>query len=159
MKTCYIAVADHAHLRIFAEQTEVGQTTPGLEEVYALDFPQGKASYAANEADFAGRFQGSKQQGASPGAPGARTGMSIDERLPLQRETERRNLDDIAEALGTFLTRHPGAGWDFAAGPSAHNAILDRLPEEIRARLRRSLPKDLVNQPTAGLLARFERQA
>ncbi len=159
MNTRYIAVADHAHLRIFAEHTEVGQTTPGLEEVYALDFPQGKASYVAAEAVFAGRFQGSKQQGASPGAPTARTGMSIDERLPLQRETDRRNLDDIAGALLVFLSRHPQAGWDFAAGPSTHNAILERLPADIRARLRRSLAKDLVNQPTDGLLARFDRAA
>lgn len=155
MNSHYIVIADHAHLRIFAEKKVLGQATPKLEEVYAMDFAQGKSSYTDNESDMAGRFQGSKQQGASPGSPVARTGMSIDERLPMQREVERRNLDDLARAIESFLAPRPDASWDFAAGPSSHNAVLERLAPQVRSRLRSSLPKDLVNQPITNLRERF----
>lgn len=155
MNSHYFVIADLSHLRIFAENTSPGQTTPGLEEVYAMDFAHGRADYTDNDTDAAGRFQGSKQQGASPGSPTARTGMSIDERLPMQREAHRRAVADVARAIDSFLTLRPDTTWDFAAGPSTHNAILERLPHSVRSRLRTSLNKDLVNQPVSALRERF----
>lgn len=159
MKNHYIVLADHARLRIFTDRAEPSQTTPALEEVFAMDFPAGHAGYTDNESDMAGRFQSSKHQQAGPGAPGARTGMSIDERLPLRREHERRNLDEVAREIDIFLKLRPEAGWDFAAGPGSHKALLERLSPPVRGRLRRSLAKDLVNQPLAELLERFEPAA
>jgi hypothetical protein len=155
----YIVIADHAHLRIFTETSSPGQSTPTLREVHAMDFPQGRTSYVDRDTDMAGRFQGSKQQGAAPGAPVARTGMSIDERLPMQREAERRQIDDLARAIEAFFISQPEGTWDFAAGPSTHNAILEQLPPHVRARLRSSVAKDLVNQPTSELVGHFSRAA
>ncbi len=157
MNTHYIVVADHGHLRIFSERSSPGQFTPGLDEVHAMDFPQARMSYVDNDSDMAGRFQSSKHQGAAPGAPTARTGMSIDERLPMQREAERRQADDVARAIDAFLEGQPNATWDFAADPSVHNAILDHLSPQTRFRLRSSVAKDLVNQPTSELLGHFPR--
>jgi hypothetical protein len=85
--------------------------------------------------------------------------MSIDERLPLQRESDRRRIDDVAQAIDSFLMAQPNATWDFAAGPSAHNAILDQLAPQTRARLRNSVSKDLVNQPLTELRGHFKRAA
>lgn len=151
----YIVIADRGHLKIFLERSAPGQSTPGLNEVQSLDFPQGRVSYVDNESDMAGRFQGSKQLGRGAGTPTARTGMSIDERLPMEREAGRRQVDDVAKAIESFLQDHPTATWDFAAGPSGHNAILDHLSSQTKSRLRSSIPKNLVNQPTAELLGHF----
>ena len=155
MNSHYFVIADHSRIRIFTERSDPGQITPGLEEVFAMDFAQGRVGYTDNDTDMAGRFQGSKQQGASPGAPTARTGMSIDERLPMQREAHRRAVSEIARAIDSFLELRSEATWDFAAGPSMHNAVLERLPHSVRSRLRSSLSKDLVKQPLADLRERF----
>jgi hypothetical protein len=158
MKSHYIVIADHAHLRVFSEKNELLQT-PGLEQVHALDFAEGHLGYTDNDTDMAGRFQGSKTQGAAPGSPAVRQGMSIDERLPMQREATKRNVEIVTRAIEAFLVANPDASWDFAAGPGAHNAILERLSAPVRARLRRSLAKDLVNQPVEDLRERFTRAA
>ena len=155
MNNHYIIVADHGHLRIFEQRKAPGQTSPSLVEVQSLDFPQGRASYTNNDSDMAGRFQSSSQPGAGAGAPLARGGMSIDERLPMQRETDRRANSDLAESIDEFLLKSPTASWDFAAGPTVHNAVIEKLAPQTRSRLRRSIPKDLVNQPTKQLLAHF----
>lgn len=157
MKSHYLIIADHGHLRIFAERSSIGQLTPGLEEVHAMDFPDARSSYADRDSDMAGRFQSSKHQGPAPGAPTARTGMSIDERLPMKREAERRHTDDVARAIDAFLEGDLTATWDFAADPSVHNAILDQLAPQTRFRLRRAIAKDLVNQPTTELRSHFNR--
>lgn len=159
MNAHYIVLADHAHLRVFSERTEPGQATPTLEEVFAMEFAAGRTGYTENDTDMAGRFQNSNQQQAAAGAPGARAGMSIDERLPMQREHERRNLDDVAREIDVFLKLRPNASWDFAAGPGAHNALLERLSPPVGDRLQRSLPKDLVNQPVGELVERFRAAA
>ena len=156
MSEHYIVTADQGHLRIFAERSKApGQSVPALDEVQALDFPAGVKSYTDRDTDMAGRFQGSKQQGSAPGAPAARMGMSIDERLPMQREVERRRVSDLAKSIEGFLEVRPKATWDFAAPPAVHNAVLDALSPRARGRLRQALPKDLVNQRTADLRAHF----
>ena len=85
----------------------------------------------------------------------ARTGMSIDERLPMQEEEQRRQTKDLVETIETFLQPHPVATWDFAAGPEVHNAVLEALSPATRSRLHRALSKNLVNQPMEELLRQF----
>lgn len=159
MNNHYIVIADHGHLRIFAKHQDIGQTTPTLEEVQSIDFPQGRASYVDNDTDMAGRFQSSNYAANAAGAPGLRQGMSVDERLPMQREMNRRRTADVARAIEQFLLADPTATWDFAADSSAHNPIIDALPSSVRFRLRGSVPKDLVNQPLNELLGHFHHQA
>ena len=146
MNEHFIITLDRGHLRIYSETREPGQTTPKLEIVEAMDFPQGRAPYTDNATDQAGRFPGSK------GRPG---GMSIDERLPMKREEERRITTLIASELDTFLQNRPQASWDLAASPSLFNAVIDELSAETRRRLKRALPKDLVNQNTEEVRAHF----
>lgn len=155
MSEHYIVTADQGHLRVFMEQHPAGQATPRLEEIQAMDFPGGIKSYTERETDMAGRFQASKQQAGAPGAPVARGGMSIDERLPMQREMERRRIRDLAEAINAFLLARPKATWDFAAAPAVHNAVLEAVSAHARGRLRQALPKDLVHQRTEDLRAHF----
>ena len=155
MSEHYIVTIDHGHLRIYAERRAPGQATPALDPVEAMDFPLGMANYTDRETDMAGRFQSSKQQGVAPGAPTARQGMSIDERLPMQREEERRRHKELAAEIEHFLQQHPEGTWDFAAPPGLNNVVLELLSPTVRNRLRRAVSKDLVNQPSEDLRAHF----
>lgn len=155
----YFITADHAHLRVYRVRQEPGQREPDLDQVEALDFPAGRQSYTDRETAMAGRFQSSKHQSTAPGAPGGiaagRTGMSIDERLPMQREEERRRIRDVAREIDTFFAARPGATWDFAGAPEFHHAVCEQLSAGIRHRLRRIIAKDLVNQRSQDVRAHF----
>jgi hypothetical protein len=155
MSEHFIVTADQGHLRIYAERHPPGQFSPSLEQVESMDFPGGKHSYTARETDMAGRFSNSKTHGPGAGLPTGRQGMSIDERLPMQREEARRRAKEIAAEIGSFLQRRPDASWDFAAGPDLNGAVLDLLPASVRQRLRRSVSKDLVNQRVDEVRAHF----
>ena len=159
MSEHYIVTLDQGHLRIYAERRGPDQFTPGLDQVEAMDFPAGRESYTDRDTDMAGRFQSSKHQGAGAGAPGGsgmgRAGMSIDERLPMKNEADRRRAQQLAMEVEHFLKQHPAATWDFAAGPELHRTILEQLSPGTRQRLRRALPKDLVNQKPSDVRAHF----
>jgi hypothetical protein len=155
MSEHYIVAVDHGHLRIYAERHAPGQRTPGLESVEAMDFPQGRAAYADRDTDMAGRFASSKNQGSGAGAPAGRHGMSIDERLPMQREESRRRAKEIAAEIDAFFQKRTSATWDFAAGPELNHAVLELIAPAHRRRLRRSVAKDLVNQRVEDMRAHF----
>lgn len=156
MSEHFFVAADHAHLRIFRQRQDPGQLAADLEEVESMDFPAGKRSYVARDTSMAGRFQGSQSQATTPaGMPGARTGMSIDERLPMQREEERRRVRDVAQEIETFFVAHRDATWDFASGPEMHNAVLALLSDRLKGQLRRKITKDLANQPLQSVRALF----
>lgn len=156
MSEHFIITADRGHVRVYRKDQPPGQMRPSLAEVQALDFPSGRRSYTDRDTDMAGRFQSSNNPGRAPGAPMARTGMSIDERLPMQEEEERRQSKDLVETIEGFLRQRSDATWDFAAGPEVHNAVLEALSPDTRSRLRQALPKNLVNQPVQELLKQFQ---
>jgi hypothetical protein len=159
MSTHFFVAADHAHLRIFRQRQEPGQREVDLDEVQAMDFPAGRQSYTARDTSMAGRFQSSKHQSRAPGAPGGleagRSGMSIDERLPMQREEERRRARDLAEELNAFFAGQKDATWDLAIAPAMHHAVVELLSPKARDQLRRVIGKDLVNQGADAIRAHF----
>ena len=155
MREHYVVTADHGHLRIYVERNAPGQRSPALDQVEAMDFPKGKRSYADRETDMAGRFASSKHKMPAPGNPAARNGMSIDERLPMQREESRRRAKEIAGEVDAFFQQRPDATWDFAAGPDLNGTLLELLSPAVRQRMRRSLAKDLVNQRGDDVRAHF----
>lgn len=158
MSAHFIVTLDHGHLRIYAERQSPGQRSPGLEQVEAMDFPQGKAGYTDRETDMAGRFPSSKRRAPGPGAAGAglgHSGMSIDERLPMQREEDRRRAKELAAEIDAFFRGRADATWDFAAGPELNSVVLELISRDVRFRLRRSISKDLVNQRVEEVRAHF----
>ncbi|HWA87957.1 MAG TPA: host attachment protein [Opitutus sp.] len=148
MNDHYIVTSDRGHLRIYAETRPPGHRPPRLDVVEALDFPAGRANYSAHDTDMAGRFPGS-------GADGRDGGMSIDERLPMKREEERRGVRLIASELDRFFATRREATWDLAIAPSLYNAIVQALSPATRLRLQRVLSKDLVNQTTDDVQSHF----
>lgn len=158
MSDHYFVIADQGHLRIYFARNGRRQRGLALDQVAAVDFPAGLRSYVARETSMAGRFQSSKHQVAGAGAPGpgpGRTGMSIDERLPMQREEERRRARDVAAEIDTFLARRPTATWDFAGAPEFHRTVTEQLSPQVRQRLLRTIQKDLVNQRIEQLRIHF----
>ena len=151
----FFVTVDHGHLRIYSERSTPGQKTPALDQVQAMDFPGGKHAYSDRDTDMAGRFANSKQPAAGSGAPTGRAGMSIDERLPMQREEARRRAKELAAEIDAFFSRRPEASWDFAAGPDLNGTVLELLSPAVRQRVRRSLAKDLVNQRADEVRAHF----
>lgn len=121
--------------------------TPRLAIAHAVDLLEGQGNYWDRDTDQAGRFQGSK---------GRPNGMSIDERLPMQEERQRRVIDQVAETIDKFMGARPGAAWHFAAGPGLHNAVLEKLSPLVRDQLDRSVQKELANVPPAELRGHFK---
>ncbi len=107
---------------------------------------------------MAGRFPGSKNQPGAPGG-GARGGMSIDERMPMHREEDRRRARDVAAEIETFFAARPAATWDFAGAPEFHKTVVEQLSPRVRERLRRTIAKDLVNQRNEKLRAHLAAPA
>ena len=142
----FVVLLDRGHLRIYAEEKPVGNHEARYVQVDSLDFPAGQNSYTDNDTDQAGRF---------PGSRGRPAGMSIDERLPMQRARDQKLAEQMAERITTFLQARPRATWDFAAGPAMNHAVLERLPKEPRARLQQTLTKDLTNFHPSELRGRF----
>ena len=132
----YLVAANSGCVRIYRESLPFGQRTPRLDLVEAFDLPAGRRAYTAAEADQAGRFPTS-----------AGTGMSIDERLPMQEEAERRVAAQIGERVGAFLAAHPQVEWDFAAAPTLQKPVLERMPEPARQQLAHVIAKDLASLP------------
>lgn len=139
-----IAVLNSASLRLFREDQPPGALGPHFTLVEAADFPEGRRQYTDYDSDFAGRFP-----------RGGDNSSSIDERLPMQEEYERRNATEIARELSRFLARHPDLAWDYAAGPNLHHVVLDQLPAEQRTRLDRTAIKDLTKLPPQELARHF----
>jgi hypothetical protein len=143
----FMAVVDRAHLRIYRVDDLDGP--PQFELAESHDLPAGQRHYTDRDTDQAGRFAGGGGRGRQGG------GASIDERLPMRNEHERRLATELAGHLGRFLQEHGDATWDYAAGPAVHNAVLDRLPPAVRARLGLAIVKELVHQTPAQLRAHF----
>lgn len=145
----FVVVLDRAHLRVYQVREEPGVLQDAqFELAESIDFPAGKRRYTAQDTDQAGRFNSAGQ-----------TQGSIDERLPMQEEHQRRVVADLAHFLDSFLSERPNARWDLAAGPALHRPLLDALKPAVKARLRQSVTKDLVHQSPAELRAVFGRRA
>lgn len=140
----FLILLDRAHLRVF-------RATHGApEEIHSADLPGGRRSYTDNDTDRAGSFSGSRTKGARAGA------ASIDERLPMQEEQERRLARDAADLIENFLRENPHGRWHFSAGPALHQAVLDALSPAAHARLETAIKKDLVNMPRSELASHFQ---
>ena len=138
-----LVVVNRGHVRIYATDTETPELAGGF------DLPGGERSYTDNDTDQAGRFPNSR--GGSPGG-------SIDERLPMQEEQQRRIAKEAARHIAAFLDEHPQARWKFAAGPALHRPILNQLAPGLHARLEQAIVKDLLNVPLPELLEHFDHQ-
>lgn len=137
---------DRAHVRVFRERNGGGFRPSSLQLVVAMALPAGRDSYTDSETDQAGRF---------PRSRGLEGGMGIDERLPLEREHEKRLAGTIAELLATILREHADARWQCAAGPGLLQAVVEQLEPDVHERLERQIAKNLGHIPTEELPAHF----
>jgi hypothetical protein len=147
----FFITVDSRHLRIFKESKDILQREPSLTLIEAFDIVEGRSKYVTGqETSMAGRFPAERGPGLGGGP-----GMSIDERLPMQEEQERRIAAHIAQYLAAFFAARPDAGWHFAAGPGLLQAVLERLPAAVIGQLREAIQKELANLPPSELLSHF----
>lgn len=141
-----LVVADRGRLRIYRVVREPGQFSMGLSTVLSTDFPAGRSDYFEQDTDKAGRF---------PGRDGRSGGMSIDERLPLQREQERQIVAEVAGQIEAHLRQHPEVMWHLAAAPDFGKQLLERMERSVSERLLGTLERNLVGEPVDRLLKHF----
>jgi len=152
----FVVVLNRAQLRIYEdERTPEGVGGP-LHLAEAFELPAGKEHYTDRDTDQAGRFPGSKGTRGNKGSGVA--GGSIDERLPMQEEHQRRIASELSARVDAFLLGHPQARWNFAAGPGLHHAVLEALTPSVRQRLGQAIHKDVVKQPLPELRSHFEEE-
>ena len=145
MSEHYIATIDRGRLRIFTESKTFGQRISRLEIVEAMDFPNFANGEDAGDEELAGAVEDSDGRRRRPIPDPA-----------LQRGFEaRRNTELLASELDTFLQNRPEATWDFAAAPSLYHAVFERLSADTRRRLKRVLPRTMVNQRAEEVRAQF----
>lgn len=145
----YVITADRRHLRIHRTVQRQGSAQPGLALVQEMEFSDTRDGPTGRETDQAGRFADSR------GGRGQVLGGSIDERLPMKNEMDKRVTTRIAENITELLADEPQNVWSFAAGPDLHRAVLESVPSDIRGRLRKDLDKNLTSTPTAELAGHF----
>lgn len=141
----FVAVLDRAHLHIYRLREDDEPARAQFELAESFELPAGREHYTDRDTDQAGRFRAR----IGPG------GASIDERLPMQTEQERRLAAELADHLERFLVERSDATWDYSAGPGLHQAVLDRLSPSVRSRLEVALVKELVHQTPAQLRSYF----
>jgi hypothetical protein len=147
MKSELLIVADRAHMKVYTVEQPGGRDPmPHLVEDFTVDEVHDR--YADLYTDQAGSF---------PNAGTLGQGNSIAERMTLESEHEMRYFRKLASRLEQIVRARQPERWLFAAPSEINGAILDGVPNECRKTLVKNLPKDLVNQPAAGLLAHFQK--
>ena len=152
----FVVVLNRAQLRIYQKERAAEGVGGPLRLAEAFELPAGKENYTDRDTDQAGRFPGSKGTKGNMGTGVA--GGSIDERLPMQEEHQRRIAAELSARVDAFLVSHPQARWDFAAGPGLHHAVLEALTPSVRQRLGQAIQKDVVKQPLPELRSHFEEE-
>jgi hypothetical protein len=145
----FVVTLDRGRVRIYRSTETAGPGRLQLQLQQSHDVPEGHDAYFASESDQAGRFPGGVR--GAPADVATHAGGSIDERLPMQREHERRIAALLASLVEQFLLQHPTARWDFVAPAPVHHAVWERLSRDTRDRVGVTVTKDLVHLPVREL--------
>ncbi|MDX2186019.1 MAG: host attachment protein [Opitutaceae bacterium] len=143
-----LVLADHGHLRIYRLLPSPGRNKAHLEVALSADYPRGHEQYFEEDSDKAGRFPGNSVRGHH-------RQMSIDERLPMQREHEQRIVRDLSEQIEGYMVTAPDLAWYLSASPQLEHSILQELSPGVRSRLISSAGKNLIGMPVDEIVAHF----
>jgi hypothetical protein len=145
--TSLIIVADRGSLKAY-RVNETPTRGPSLQLVQAFNITDAHGRLVDKVSDQAGRFP--------VGDGGSSRHMNaIAERTQMEAETDRRIRRELADRIVDIVKSDGVTGWSFAAPSSSHNAIIDLLPADIRARIVEHVKSDLVNIEPAKLSAHF----
>jgi len=141
----FYMVADRGVLKIYA----LGPEATSFQSIEEMRIENAHKRFAEEYTDEAGAF---------PNGGTAGHGNSVAERQQVAAENEMRSFRRIAAKIVDVLRATP-AQWNFAAPEEINGAILDGVPDDLRATLKRNLKKDLVNVPANTLRDHFFRKA
>ncbi len=144
--TSLIIVADRGSLKAYRVDATPNRG-PSLHLIRAFDITDAHGRLSDKVTDQAGRFP--------PGNGDARHASSMAERTGLDTENDRRIHKQISEHIATIVKGEGMGGWSFAAPASIHSAVVNALPEDVRARVVEFVKSDLVKIEPAKLAAHF----
>ena len=138
----------------------------GALKAYAIEHPRDREAMPRlletfQIADAHQRYQDkvTDQAGAFPSGGTGGQGNSIAERTTFDAETEARILRQLGQHIASLLNQYRPEHWSFAAASEINGAILQNLTPDLRARLERNVPKDLVRTSPENILAYFTQPA
>jgi hypothetical protein len=134
----------------------------GALKAYSVEHPRNREAMPRlletfQIADAHQRYQDkvTDQAGAFPSGGTGGQGNSIAERTTLDAENEERILRQLGQHITGLLNQYRPEHWSFAAASEINEAILQNLSPDLRARLERNIPKDLVKTDPENILGYF----
>lgn len=124
-----------------------------LDLVESMNFVNAHIPYSGRVTDSSGRFP----MGGGPVGGGTSPQMSTYEAMTAGLENERRLMKEVSNHIEEILMREKPEQWYFAATSEIHQAIVDELSPDLRARLTRSVLLDLSKMHPTDMLRHFSR--
>jgi hypothetical protein len=144
-----LITTDLGTFKAYSFENDRFSTSPRLEMVdsFEMSFGQDRLSERLSDKE-GGKF--GKGTAASPFNEGG-----SGERHNIHLEDHRRGTKMIAERMKGLLADGKYEGCYFAAAAEINREILDQLPREIREKVEKTVPQNLVNAPRGDLLRHF----
>ena len=140
-----IVVADLGRLKAFQLEWTI-QKTPHLVPLEEVELEEAHHRVLERVTDMAGRRAAPAQK---------QWGAPITDVHNLELETRHRLIRRIAKLIEQKILRDGQNGCWFAAPKEIHHAILQELPEPVRARIEKNLSRDLTKADAEELLEQF----
>ena len=115
-----------------------------ISEIANEQFEEGPQRVGEMATDQAGRFR-------SDGSPG----MAQGDDHGVEREEERRLINQVAEKIAAFVRQEGGGDWKLAAPQTINSRILEELDPQIRGLLSGNEKHDFTKLPTLEVGRRF----
>jgi hypothetical protein len=145
--TSLIIVTDRGSLKAY-KVDETPTRGASLRLIQAFDTTDAHGRFGDKVTDQAGAFP----HGNAGGGPHQN---SIAERKGIETENDRRIFRQLADNIADVVKRDAPMGWSLAAPAPIHSAVVDLLPDDVRARLVEHVKSDLVKTEPAELAGHF----
>jgi protein required for attachment to host cells len=150
LRSKLIVVTDLGTFKAFRLDDDRFSSAPRLEPVDAYESVHGDDRISRGLSDQAGQFK--------KGAPiyASINDQSNGERHNIWLENERRSVKQIADRLTELLGDGNFGSCYFAAASEINNAIVNELPQQVRSKIEKNIPRNLVNAPRDEILRHFD---
>jgi hypothetical protein len=144
-----VILADLGKLVAYRIMTDPdGIASPRAEMIKCMDCLEAHTKTSDRVSDSAGRFRR-----AGKTENGIRAGYG--DRHNMQTETRRRLVKIAAGEISSLLIEEGSPPWHLAASRAINRSLLESLPPDLMAKLRKNLKADLTNLRKSDVLSRF----
>ncbi len=148
MKNTLLVVADLGGFKAFKMENNHVHRTPRLELLDEFSNVQAHGRLVDRVTDLSGRFP----RGTGLKAAGA---MSDGERHNIELETRKRLVRQLAQRLNELARTEDVEHCLLAASKEINHQLIQELEPQVRAKITKNLPADLMKVERSELLSRF----